>query len=273
MTLLALLSIVFSFLYTPPNDAEAPTVKVNSAVVAWTDAMPFIDENGRTMVPLRPVAEAMDATAEWFVESQTAVFTQTVEYVNYDRTHSITFEIGSPTAFITITKDYPEGFALEYPPVIVEMDTQPLLRDGRIYAPLRYLAEAFYFDVSWNERTNTASADFWPVDFYYTYSGNYDAFFTALYFPGETYKSFYHVEITDFAIDGVPTEAQALSGEALDAINREFGSDLYVFAFDVSGDYPPGEYHLTWTANYYVDNTGFPYSKEPVEYWYAYSGA
>ncbi len=41
------------------------TVMVNGVPVEFTDAMPFIDENGRTLVPLRAVADAMNLTVEW----------------------------------------------------------------------------------------------------------------------------------------------------------------------------------------------------------------
>ena len=45
--------------------AKDIAVKVDDKQVEFTDAKPFIDEKGRTMVPLRPVADAMGLEVEW----------------------------------------------------------------------------------------------------------------------------------------------------------------------------------------------------------------
>ena len=63
-------------------------MKVDDKQVEFTDAKPFIDEKGRTMVPLRPVADAMGLEVEWDRRTKTAVFSETydkgIEGFGYD---------------------------------------------------------------------------------------------------------------------------------------------------------------------------------------------
>ena len=54
--------------------AAETKVSVDGVPVAFTDAKPFVDENGRTMVPLRPIADAMGLQVGWIQEQQMAIF-------------------------------------------------------------------------------------------------------------------------------------------------------------------------------------------------------
>lgn len=45
--------------------AGAVGVWVDGEPVVFPDAQPFTDENGRTLVPVRPVAEKLGLTVEW----------------------------------------------------------------------------------------------------------------------------------------------------------------------------------------------------------------
>ena len=70
-------------------------VTVEGTPVAWTDAKPFIDENSRTLVPLRPIANALGLTVAWNDDTNTAAFTDgegTLEFtVGSNKTHSFLF--------------------------------------------------------------------------------------------------------------------------------------------------------------------------------------
>ena len=59
--------------------AKEITVTVDGKQVEFTDAKPYVDGNGRTMVPLRPVADAMGIDVEWDSRTRTAVFSETYE--------------------------------------------------------------------------------------------------------------------------------------------------------------------------------------------------
>jgi hypothetical protein len=113
---------------------EAIKVKTDGELVWWTDAEPFIDASSRTMVPLRAVAEALGLTVTWDGQAREAVFT--------DGTRTIAFPIGSTEA------RRGDGGT-------VAMDTAAVIVGGRTYAPIRYLAEYFGYQVGWDGRTKT----------------------------------------------------------------------------------------------------------------------
>lgn len=132
--------------------SAAINVTVNGTAVSWTDATPFIDDNSRTMVPLRAVAESLGLTVSWDSAKREAVFT--------DGTKTICFPIGSS---IARTDDGGK----------VQMDTAAVIVSDRTFAPVRYLAEFFDYQVDWDGKTRTvliwptpAAADADPLDLY-----------------------------------------------------------------------------------------------------------
>ena len=117
-----------------PTPSGSVNVTVNGVSVPWTDAVPFIDENSRTMVPLRAVAEALGLTVSWDGAAREASFT--------DGSKTIVFPIGSSEA------RGEDGSA-------IRMDTAAVIVNDRTFAPIRYLAEHFGFTVSWDGATKT----------------------------------------------------------------------------------------------------------------------
>ena len=118
---------------TPAED-DAIHVAVNGAEVQWTDAEPFLDENGRTMVPLRAVGDALGLSVGWDDDAREASFT--------DGAKAIFFPIGSTEARAGLLGTIP-------------MDTAAVIVDGRTYAPVRYLAEYFGYTVDWDGVSRT----------------------------------------------------------------------------------------------------------------------
>lgn len=130
------------------------TVCVNGQAVQWTDAVPFIDSNDRTMVPLRPIADAMGLNVAWDSSTGTATFAKTVLPQEIDfvpHPISVAFKIGSET----ITIDGVLG-GLSYT-LPVEMDTAPVIRNDRTFAPVRYLAEMLGYSVGWDDSSSTVT--------------------------------------------------------------------------------------------------------------------
>jgi len=117
----------------PPPPAQEIKVLVNGSTVTF-DQPPII-ENGRTLVPLRAIFEALGATVEWEQS------TQTVTAVKDDIT--ITLKIGD--AFLTKNG---ERIALDVPAKIV---------GGRTLVPARAVAESFGADVQWDQATRTVT--------------------------------------------------------------------------------------------------------------------
>ncbi len=89
------------------------TVKCNGEAVVFPDAQPFVDENSRTLIPVRFVAETMGAAVSWNQETQTAVIEQ--------NGITVSVPIGSDT--ITVT----ENGATR----TVTMDTAAIIREER----------------------------------------------------------------------------------------------------------------------------------------------
>jgi len=104
--------------------SDALTVKYNGEAIVFPDAQPFIDENNRTLIPVRFVAETMGADVSWNQEEQSAVIEQ--------NGITVFVPIGSDT--ISITQDGSTS--------TVKMDTAALIREERTYVPIRYVAEA-----------------------------------------------------------------------------------------------------------------------------------
>ena len=113
---------------------EPIKVSVDGKLVLWTDVEPFIDENNRTMVPLRAVAEALDLIVGWNGETREAGFA--------DGKRTLFFPIGSTEARTS------DGDT-------VVMDTAAVIVNSRTYAPIRYLAEFFGYRVDWDGKTKT----------------------------------------------------------------------------------------------------------------------
>ena len=106
------------------------------------DAAPYVDSNWRTMVPIRALAEAFDATVTYDNDARTV----TIEY----NEQTIVMTIDSAT----YTVNGVEG----------EMDTEAVINsaDDRTYVPIRFAAEAMGFTVTalYDENSSTASVVF-----------------------------------------------------------------------------------------------------------------
>ena len=100
---------------------------VNNNIVTG-DASPYIDSNWRTMVPIRALMESFDAEVVWS-EADPDVVT-----INYDGGTQIIMNVGEETYTINGV----EG----------EMDTVPVNNNGRVYVPVRFVAEGIGFSVT-----------------------------------------------------------------------------------------------------------------------------
>lgn len=116
----------------PPQDinvrgGETITVSLGDKEIAFLDARPYIDENGRTKIPIRAVAEALGCEVEWDDATRTAVIKR-----------------GDDVVYITIGKD-----TLQVGNTTVQMDTTAEIKYDRTYIPVRFVGEALGMQVNW----------------------------------------------------------------------------------------------------------------------------
>ncbi|MCI1958450.1 MAG: copper amine oxidase N-terminal domain-containing protein [Clostridia bacterium] len=99
--------------------------------------LPFIDENDRTMVPLRAVANALGINdIKWDDSSKTVTFTNSEDTVK--------IKIGENKITVNSTE--------------VSIDTAAVIKDNRTFIPLRAVANAFGIqdeNIVWDEGTKT----------------------------------------------------------------------------------------------------------------------
>lgn len=129
-------SIVFfiTILFLQVYAAPQPVVKVmlNDKLLSF-QTPPFV-ENGRTMVPLRTIFEALTAKVTWDEASSTVIAAKD------DRI--IELQIGSSTASVNGSK--------------IELDTPAQLVKGSTFVPLKFVSESLGAAVEWDSTANTA---------------------------------------------------------------------------------------------------------------------
>lgn len=177
-----LLPMVAIFLSIVPTQVFATgnliNVTINGTPVTWTDATPYVDSNNRTMVPLKPIGEAMGLDVIWDNTDKTVLFSSyyteeestewgTIIDSNNDNVEDsfmggagITFTLNDKTAYTDILYyDFGADLATEDPTFFeseqIIMDTEAVTKNNRTYAPIKYLAEFYSYKVSWDQKTNT----------------------------------------------------------------------------------------------------------------------
>lgn len=121
-------------IWNPRVKIELTIGKVEAKVndyIKILDYPPFI-LNNRTMVPLRFISESIGAVVEW--DSVVRIVT-------------ITIEDGS--GIKKVLKLSPDSMVASLNGEPYEMDTPPVIRNGRVYVPIRFILEAFGAKVEW----------------------------------------------------------------------------------------------------------------------------
>ena len=109
------------------------SVTVDGNKVVFPDAKPFIDENGRTLIPVRFVTEDLGATVEWNAQDREVYITKDGVYIMIRIGQEIILVNGRTKA----------------------MDTKAIIKEDRTYVPIRYVAEELGATVGWDASTRT----------------------------------------------------------------------------------------------------------------------
>lgn len=156
-------------------------VTVDGVPVTFTDAIPFADANFRTMIPLRAVADALGCEVTWNQTVRTArIFRQDCISRGYGASsiyknglgfqwkedaaialylHTGIDQIFYETAYELYDEDAAALIESGSGAGLFTIDTQPVAMDGRIYLPIRAVAEAFGYNVFWKADTKTVSIE------------------------------------------------------------------------------------------------------------------
>lgn len=134
---IAALSVAASIFTALPASADGDvTVRVNGSAV--TMQVPPVIENGRTLVSLRSVSDALGCDIAWDAETRGITVTDGSK---------LTFAwIGKDTAFLTDAVKLCGYASMEVPPVIMNDYTM---------VPLRALSELFGAEVNWDDASRT----------------------------------------------------------------------------------------------------------------------
>lgn len=104
--------------------------------------VPPVIQNGRTLVPFRAIAEALNVEVSWESSTQTVNAT--------DGKTSVRLQIGNQTAY---RNDVP-----------ITLDVPPVIQGGRTLIPLRFFSEAYNCAVVWDGPQNTIRITFPPKE-------------------------------------------------------------------------------------------------------------
>lgn len=96
----------------------------------------FVNEDGRTMVPLRAFAETFGANIEYYEAENSLGGKDKCIMVEDCAGQTHVFMIGNTSVMYGATRTY-------------EMDTAPVIVNDRTYIPLRYAVDLFDYDAYW----------------------------------------------------------------------------------------------------------------------------
>ena len=143
--------------FTLTAEAASPieNIYVNGQPLKFSEAeRPFImgeGDNGRTMVPLRAVSEALGATVYWIDKNDNDQPTKRIQIVRYDTT--LRLDIGLPTMHVfKIAYDEELGKEDQKQADTIDLDAPAFqgdeTRDYRTFVPIRAITEAFGAEIN-----------------------------------------------------------------------------------------------------------------------------
>ena len=129
--------MVMMLMLVPSLYANEIRVEIDGEQVQF-EVQPFI-QDGRTMVPLRAIAEILDVDIDWDGEERS------ITYVNHD---GATFRLHIDYTYVVrYGMGIPEEDLNPPEPELITLDVPPTIVDGRTFVPLRFIAESFGVDV------------------------------------------------------------------------------------------------------------------------------
>lgn len=132
--------------------ATAQSIIINGVPAEIPEDMgEILEQDDRTFVPIRFVSESMNKTVKYDDNINSALILEGADmYIVQEGSYNI-FKISDMGQT-----------------VVTPMDTAAFIKQyegigGRMYIPLRFMAEAFGYTVGWDEETETVTIDSTPV--------------------------------------------------------------------------------------------------------------
>ena len=148
INLLAVMFAVLSVVFVLPSVLAAedtPVIIINGVPIETPDAMPFMEQN-EIMVPVKYIAEAMGFKVSGW---------NTYRAFVHDEVHNIQLIAdvvsGSADRMFNAGDGRRKGE--------IDNSVPPIKVGNHIHVPLRPFADAFDYDVQWNENTKTATLE------------------------------------------------------------------------------------------------------------------
>ncbi len=144
----ALLAIGTIALQSITGFAAADKIVINGTVAEIpADMGSIVEKDDRTCVPIRFVSEYLNCDVSYDDEDRTATIR--------DKETKLAYVLKDDSEYIYI---FPDKSGL---PTRILMDTKIFINneEGRMYAPIRFLAEAMSYNVGWDEVTQTVTLD------------------------------------------------------------------------------------------------------------------
>ncbi|WFA09582.1 stalk domain-containing protein [Tissierella sp. Yu-01] len=137
------LFLMLILLFSTVVSAEATNVKIfvngTELIIPREYGYPFIDNQSRTMVPLRIISEKLGHKVKWDASTQTA----TIDVERSETTRS------DGEISVTIGEKKVKTAKGE-----ITMDTVAILKDSRTHVPLRFVVEALGYEVTYDGPKN-----------------------------------------------------------------------------------------------------------------------
>lgn len=133
-------------------------ITVNGTYVPRTDVAPFI-EDGRTLVPVRAVAETMGAEVLWDNDTQTVTMSKLNNKITYEGKEYFNCKTNAKLVIgqKSITIGLIDENGVQVFSVVKEMDIAAKIVNNRTFIPARFVGYALGYDVFWEDKPGTVA--------------------------------------------------------------------------------------------------------------------
>ena len=149
VAVIAVFVLAFCFFCTTAQAASTTKVIVEGKNITFTDAKPFIDQNGRTQVPMRALGEALGCKVDYYYDSYLEEYVIDLSKTgknNMKWSLLIPLYEYSNTIFVCLDDDLWWDY--------VSMDTEVVMKNNRSYLPARFVAEQLGYNIYYDASNN-----------------------------------------------------------------------------------------------------------------------